>query len=71
MKDLGTILVHTFDLYSRELALGKKKEWGEDFALNDSFFFSSYSFSIQKPKYIFSLSLALIYDLIKNEIESA
>lgn len=48
--------MHTFDLYSRELALGKKKEVvvGEEFALNDSFF--SYSFCIQKPKYIFSLT---------------
>lgn len=46
--------MHTFDLYSRELALGKKKGWGEDFAVNDSLF--SYSFCIQKPKYIFALS---------------
>jgi len=46
--------VHTFDFYSRKLALGKKKGWGEDFALNYSFF--SHSFCIQKLKYIFFLS---------------
>lgn len=68
IKDLGTVSVHTFDLYSRELALGKKKGWGKDFALNDSFF--SHSFCIQKPKYIFSLSSLDLWPY-KNEIESA
>lgn len=54
--------MHTFDLYSRELALGKKKGWGEDFAVNDSLFLIHFAF---KSPNIFSLSLALIYYLIK------
>lgn len=67
IKDLGTVSVYTFDLYSRELVLGKKKGRGEEFALNYSFF--PYSFCIQKPKYIFSFSFLDLWPY-KNEIES-
>lgn len=55
--------MYTFDLYSRELVLGKKKGRGRGLCFKLQLFFSIH-FAFKSVN-IFSLSLALIYDLIK------